>query len=123
MPVGLKTTTVVAAVSAIGILFVAVAVVGAKGAPSGSARAASGEASERRTLARTRSAAIPRRGCGDLTTGTVSRRRWRSSGWLVAGPVGFAGLVERDGVAVADTPELFEPRPGRRWGVSRPERD
>ena len=116
---GLKTRTALTALGAIGVLLVPVVGFGAKSTSSGSARAASGEASEPRTFPRTRSAAIPRRGCGDLTTGAAPPRQWRSAGWLVAGPIGFAGLVERNGVALADMPELFEPKPGERWAGTK----
>lgn len=55
-------------------------------------------------------ARVPSIGCG-ASTGTVSPKKWPPS-WLVAGPLGFAGLGMGE-ASFADRPEAFEPKPGK----------
>jgi len=54
----------------------------------------------------------PRTGCAEAVVGHAARpKRGRE---LIAGPVAFAGLVSRNGEAVADS-EDFEREPGKRY--------
>lgn len=68
------------------------------------------------TAAAARTAKVPVARCSDSIGRGVPPSRWRPD-WLVAGPLGFAGLIVRGGVPVADMPEAFEPKPGKRYRV------